>query len=170
MLVDFAQLPPDARLWIFAADRPLSADEQARLLAAVDAFLQQWKAHGEPLSAGRDLRYAQFLLVAVDEAAAGASGCSIDAMVRTLSELERELGLELTNHGPVLYRGPSGVMRVPRERFARLASEGAVGPDTIVFNNTLTRVSELQAGRWELPARESWHQRAFFQAPAAARS
>ena len=170
MLVDFAQLPPDARLWIFAAERPLSEPEQQRLLSAVDGFLRGWKAHGEPLAAGRELRYGQFLLVAVDESAAGASGCSIDAMVRTLGQLERELGLELVNHGPVLYRVPGGIARAPRDQFARLAAEGRVAADTIVFNNTLTRLSELRAGRWEVPARDSWHQRAFFPARAAARS
>lgn len=170
MLVDFSQLPPDARLWIFAAARPLTAGEQQQLLDSVDAFLAEWKAHGHPLAAGRDVRYGQFLFVAVDESAAGASGCSIDAMTRVLAALERDLGVELTNHGPVLYRDGGGVNRVDRAVFATLAREGAVSSDTIVFDNTLTRLSELQAGRWELPARDSWHRRAFFSAPAPARA
>jgi hypothetical protein len=170
MLIDFAQLPPDARVWIFAADRPLTEGEQDRLLSAVDTFLQSWKAHGEPLAASRELRYGQFLFVAVDESAAGASGCSIDAMVRVLSELERQLGLTLSDHGPVLYLAGNRVNRVPRHEFARLAREGAVGLDTIVFDNTLTRLADVRAGRWELPARDSWHARAFLSKPVAARS
>jgi hypothetical protein len=170
MLVPFTDLPPDARLWIFAAERPLAADEQRELLRAVDSFLAGWKAHGAPLDASRDLRYGQFLLVAVDESAAGASGCSIDAMVRLLGEVEGRLGVELTNHAPVLYRTTGRVERVGRSEFAKLAREGAVTADTIVFNNTLTRLSELQEGRWELPARDSWHARAFFTGPAAVSS
>jgi hypothetical protein len=170
MLVDFTNLSPDARLWIFAAERPLSGHEQRQLLESVDAFLENWKAHGQPLAAGRDLRYGQFLLVAVDESNAGASGCSIDAMVRVLGELETQLDVNLTDHGPVLYQTPHGVHRVPRPEFAKLAREGAVGPETVVFNNTLTRLAELRAGRWELPARDSWHGRAFFSGPVATRS
>src|SRR4026209_1560262 len=104
MRIPFSSLPADARLWIFAAERPLSPDEQDRLLGVVDEFLDQWKAHGHPLSAGRELRYGPVLLVAVDESQEGASGCSIDAMTRSLSELERQLGVEIANHGPVLYR------------------------------------------------------------------
>ena len=66
-------------------------------------------------------RYGQFLFVAVDESNAGASGCSIDAMTRVLSALEGEMGLELVNHGPVLYRagdhiGASGSCRIRRPR------------------------------------------------------
>jgi hypothetical protein len=162
MRVPFATLPSDARLWIFAAERTLTDDEQQKLLALVDAFLDQWKAHNRPLTSARELQYGQFLFVGVDEAAAGASGCSVDTMVRSMTTLERELGLELVNHGPVVFREGETIVREPRPAFAARARRGDATPETIVFNNTLTSVGELRAGRWEVPARESWHQRAFF--------
>jgi len=154
-------MPPDARLWIFAADRPLAAEEQQTLLEAVDAFLDEWAAHGVPLAAARELRYGQFLFVAVDESRTGASGCSIDAMTRVLADLERRLGVELVNHAPVLYRGGSSVVRLDRAAFTERVRRGDVAPDTIVFNNTLSRVGDLST-KWEVAARDSWHARAFF--------
>ena len=161
MRIEFSSLPADARLWIFAAERPLADAEQQSLLAVVDAFIDQWKAHGQPLAAARELRYRQFLLVGVDESQEGASGCSIDNMTRTLATLERELGVELLNHMPVLYRTPQGVAREPRPAFGSRVRAGEVTPDTIVFNNTVTRVGDL-ADKWEVPARASWHGKAFF--------
>src|SRR5205807_10396306 len=98
----FAQLPVDARLWIFPASRPVSGDEQQRVLAEADAFIAQWMAHGVPLSAAREIRHNQFVLIGVNERAAGVSGCSIDALVRRMGELQRVLGLELIENGPVL--------------------------------------------------------------------
>jgi hypothetical protein len=163
MRVPFDEMPPDARLWIFAAERRLSDAEQQRLIPAVDAFLDGWAAHGAPLAAARDLRYGQFLFVAVDESNAGASGCSIDALTRVLASLEGELGLELVNHGPVLYRADGRVERLDRAAFADRVRRGEVAVNTIVFNNTLSRVAELQNGRWEVPAGDSWHARAFFK-------
>ncbi len=160
-VVEFDRLPPAARLWIFSASRPLDHAERDRLLELVDGFLGQWKAHGHPLTAARDWRYDRFLLVAVDESAAGASGCSIDAMVRQLDGLERALGVELLDHGPVLFRRAEAIERIDRQAFADLARRGDVSPDTIVFNNTLTRVAELREGQWETAARASWHGRAF---------
>jgi hypothetical protein len=160
-VVPFDQLPADARLWIFAAERPLSSVEADSLLAIVDEFLSHWKAHGVPLTAARDWRYDRFLLVGVDEAAAGASGCSIDAMVRQLEQLESALRVSLLDHGPVLFRRGNAIERLPRPGFAELARQGAVSPETIVFNNTLTRVGEVREGKWETPARASWHARAF---------
>jgi hypothetical protein len=158
-------MPPDARLWIFAAERRLTAGEQQALLGSVDGFLEGWAAHGVPLAAARELRYEQFLLVAVDESKTGASGCSIDAMTRVLAGLEQGLGVELVNHGPVLYRDGERIRRADRAAFADRVRRGEASPDTIVFNNTLSRVGELGT-KWEVPARESWHARAFF-APAA---
>ncbi len=87
--IPFDQLPSDARLWIFAAERPLSPSESGRVLEETDSFINQWMAHGVPLTAGRDLRHDQFVLVGVDERAAGVSGCSIDALVRRMQQLER---------------------------------------------------------------------------------
>ena len=88
----FDELPPDARVSIFGAERPLFDTERARVLDEVDAFIGQWAAHDVPLTTARDLRYDQFIFGAVDERAAGASGCSIDALVRRMKGLQAELG------------------------------------------------------------------------------
>ena len=138
-------LPPNARCPDY---------ESGRVLAEADAFIDQWTAHGMPLTAGRELRYDQFVLVGVDERAAGVSGCSVDALVRRMQQLESVLGLELVNNGPVLYREGEAIERVSRDRFAELAASGTVGPTTRVFDNTLTRVGDLLAGKWEVKASE----------------
>jgi hypothetical protein len=158
----FEELPPDARLWIFSASRPLSGEERRRVLAEADAFIDQWTAHGVPLSAGRDIRHDQFVLVGVNERAAGVSGCSIDALVRRMGQLQAALGVELIENGPVLYRSEDKIVRVPRERFAELASKGEVSLDTVVFDNTVAEVGAIAGGRWEVRAAEAWHARAFF--------
>lgn len=158
----FDALPATARLWIFAAERELLAPEAGRLLTAVDRFLDEWTAHRQHLTAARDWRHGRFLLVGVDETTAGVSGCSIDALVREITRLEQELGVALADSGPVLFRQGTAIERVTRAGFQELATSGGVGPDTHVFDNTLTTVRDLRAGRWELPARETWHARAFF--------
>jgi hypothetical protein len=160
-IVPFDQLPGDSRLWIFAADRPLTPIEAESLLTVVDQFLSHWKAHGIPLTAARDWRYERFLLVGVDEASAGASGCSIDAMVRQLEQLESALAVSLLDHAPVLFRRGNAIERLSRPEFAELARQGVVSPETVVFDNTLTRVGDVREGKWETPARASWHGRAF---------
>lgn len=161
--VRFEDLPPNARLWTFAASRPVTDEEERRILLAVDEFLVQWKAHDIPLISGRDWRYGRFLFVAVDEQAAGVSGCSIDALIRELRALERELDLSLTDNGPVVFRDGDAIRRVPRPEFRNLADTGSVGDQTVVFDNTIQTVGALRDGRWEVPASQSWHGAAFLE-------
>jgi hypothetical protein len=158
--IPFDQLPPDARLWIFPAARPLNDEERRRVLAEADAFIDKWMAHGVPLTAGRDLRHDQFVLVGVNERAAGVSGCSVDALVRRMDQLGRELGVDLVDNAPVQYREGSTITRVSRDEFSGLVAKGAVSLNTVVFDNTVTKVGDVD--RWEVRAAEAWHARAFF--------
>lgn len=154
------RLPDESRVWIWGAHRVPDADEAARLLDATRAFLEEWAAHGSPLRAGLDWRHHRFLLVAVDESRAAASGCSIDAVTDHLTSLERELGIDLLDTSPVWFRDPdrAGLVRtVSRAAFRRLAEEGRVDGDTVVFDLTVDRLGDVRAGAWELPASESWH-------------
>lgn len=160
--VSFAEMPDHARLWVFAAERPLAAGEADRLLAAVDQFLESWHAHDVPLACARDWRHDQFLFVAADEQAAGVSGCSIDTLVRTMKALGAQLGVSLLDHGAVHFRRGDDVVRQSRAAFAGAAAAGGVSPQTIVFDNTATTVGAVRQGAWERPAAESWHATAFF--------
>lgn len=155
-------MPDDARTWVFGSSRPLEAAEEKELQTEVDRFLDEWQAHGHALTCAGDWRYGRFLIVAVDERTAPPSGCSIDAMVGTLKSLGRRLGVDLVDNGPVWFRGEDGSLeRVSRAAFGQAAIEGQVTKDTIVFDNTITRLSQVRAGGWERPAGDTWHGRAF---------
>ena len=162
-LLPFESLPDESRLWVFGVGRELEQAEERSFLEAVDRFLETWAAHGVPLRCGRDWRHRRFLLVAVDEASEPPSGCSIDAMVEVLKDQERELGMPIVDSSPVWFLEGDQVRRSSRADFKRLVADGTVGPEVMVFDNTVTRLTEARAGRWERPARESWHQRAFFR-------
>ncbi|MDA1185307.1 MAG: ABC transporter ATPase [Acidobacteria bacterium] len=160
--VEFDQLPDAARVWIFPAERVLNDAEQTQLLAVVDQFIDQWGAHAVPLTAGREMRYDRFLFVGVDQRQAGPSGCSIDALFRHTQALEQQLGVELADHAPVLFRRGSTIERLARDQFAHLAAAGAVDVETTVFDSTVTSVGDIRAGRWETRLGNAWHARAFF--------
>ncbi|RMH11131.1 MAG: hypothetical protein D6701_15455 [Gemmatimonadetes bacterium] len=164
MRVPFASIPDDGRLWLFATSRPLDEPERRALDQAVEAFLDDWAAHGTPLTAGYTWLDGRVLAVGLDERAAPPSGCSIDALLRGLKDVERALGVGIVDHAPVWYRDDEGAVRcVSRAEFGRAAADGAVSPDTLVYDLTLTRVGDARAGRWAVPAREAWHGRAFFR-------
>lgn len=166
MPVPFDSLPGDARLWVFAAADPLDPAAEEALLEAVDAFLVGWTAHGAPLRSGRSWRDGRFLGVAVDQSTAGASGCSIDGLFRSLRALEPRLGTSLVAAGRVYWRDRDGRVRAgDRAALKAAAAAGAVDAATPVFDTTVTTAADWRS-RFERPLAESWHARVV--APAAA--
>lgn len=156
-LTSFDKLPDDARVWIFGAAAPVDDIDSAKLLAAVDAFLVQWKAHGHPLTSARDWRDERFLAIGVDQHTEGASGCSIDGLYRTLREVEQAVGSSLVAGGLVFFRGPGDlVCALARDDFEALAKRGGADGATSVFDTTITTAGDYRA-RFERPASESWH-------------
>ena len=150
-----SSLSADARVWIFASDRPVGDEGSERLLEQVDEFLEKWHAHGSPLTSAREWRDRRFLLIAADGEAA--SGCSIDGLFRTLKNVGAEVGANLVTSGLVFYRDAAGdVQSATRARFTELASSGAVTPHTTVFDTSLTTLGDVR-DRFERSAGESWH-------------
>jgi hypothetical protein len=158
-LVPLQKLPDASRSWVFSADRTLSDQQSQELMPEVDRFLGSWNAHGAPLTVGRDFKYGRFLTVAVDQSTAGASGCSIDGLFRTLKSLEPKIGASLVTSGLIFFRDNSGeIESVDRETFTQLGADGKIASDTRVFDPTVTTLGEWRA-RFELPLRDSWHAR-----------
>ncbi len=160
-LIPFNQLPDEARLWVFNTEHPLADDAAKQLNEALAGFVTSWAAHGEDLSAGYELRHNQFVLVGVDESKTAPSGCSIDTLIKALGAFGDQLGVDLINSPEIAYRDGDAVHTVTHKQFGKLAESGVVDADTIVFDKTTPRVGDLRHGRWERPAQESWHGRAF---------
>jgi hypothetical protein len=164
MTFDF--LPDDARVWVFAASRDLSAAEQSAVTARIEDFLGGWTSHGRPVRGSFRLE-ADRLAVVAGELAGGVSGCGIDKLVHALEEAAAAHGFSWLDGLSLLYRDEAGAVRaVSRAEFRALARSGAVGPDTPVFDTTLTTLGPVRTLGVERPAGASWH--AALLAPALA--
>ena len=155
-LVPFETLPDSSRVWVFGTDRPLSEAATATLMTAVEGYLANWNAHGEPLTAAYEWRFGRLLIIGVDQRSAGASGCSIDGLFRILQGLEPQLGARLVGGGRVFYRDSHGeVQSVERHELKALRDSGAITNNSVVFDTSLTDLGSLREG-FERPARKSW--------------
>ena len=155
-VIPFENLPDASRVWVFGSDRPLTEEGTTALLKGVDEHLANWKAHGAPLTVGSQFRDQRFLVVAVDQSTAGASGCSIDGLFRVLQGLEKKIGATMVGGGRVFYRAEAGtVQSVTREEIPSLVQSGAITKDTVVFDTSLTDLGAFRSG-FEQRAKKSW--------------
>lgn len=160
MLVKFDQLPEDARLWIYQANRSFAQEELKEIESDLNEFLIQWTAHGADLKAAFDLKYKRFIIIGLDQQYNAASGCSIDASVRFIQELEKKYEVDLMDKMNVSYKQGEFVAYKPLIDFKKMVKEGAVSKNTIVFNNLVATKEEFDQN-WEVRASESWHSRFF---------
>ncbi len=158
MLVDFNDLPEISRVWIYQANRSFSLEELEEIKQKLDTFLTQWTAHGADLKAGYDIKYKRFITIGLDQGVNAASGCSIDASVHFILELEQEYKVDLMDKMNVSFKQGEFVAYKTLADFKKMAKNKAVSPNTIVFNNLVTNIAEYRTN-WEVPAKESWHNR-----------
>ena len=80
----FPGFPPESRIWIFQADRELTDADRNALSQTLNHFFQNWTSHDKPMKAGHALIMNYFLVVALDQTQAGASGCGIDKLMHVV--------------------------------------------------------------------------------------
>ncbi|WP_424493649.1 ABC transporter ATPase [Salinimicrobium sp. GXAS 041] len=158
MLVPFKNLPDSSRVWIYQANRSFSEQELQEITAKLENFLEQWTAHGANLNAAYEIRYNRFIVIALDQEVNAATGCSIDASVNFIQQLEKEYDIDLLDKMNVSYKQGEFVAYKSLTDFRKMAKDRAVSPKTIVFNNLVNNKAEYLED-WEVPASESWHNR-----------
>jgi hypothetical protein len=156
----------NSRVWIYQSNRELTDQQAEQLQQQLNQFAHNWTAHSNQLLAGAQVKYNRFIILVVDESQAGASGCSIDSSVRFLKDLEVQYGIDLFDRFNMAYRNGNEVLSAPRARFEELIREGKITGNTIVFNNLVKDLNELQT-KWEVPLKDSWHQQMFGKLLAA---
>ena len=158
MYIDFSNLPPHSRIWIYQSNRKFSPEEEASIEKQTEEFLQQWTAHGQNLEAGFEIKHHRFIVIGLNQENASASGCSIDASVHFIQSLEKAYGLDLMDKMNVtFYNGPH-IAHKSLADFKAMAKARSVSPNTVVFNNLVNTKAEY-LDHWEVPAKESWHNR-----------
>lgn len=156
MYTPFNELPGSTRVWIYQSNRELLPSEVEVLRNKTEQFVKEWTAHKNQLKASFEVLYNRFLILAVDEKEMEASGCSIDGSVRFVKEMEKFLNVNFFDRMNFAYKKDDKVLSSDRLEFERLVSMGEITDDTIVFNNMVSTISDMQQN-WEVTFATSWH-------------
>jgi hypothetical protein len=151
---------PQSKVWVYQSNREFSTTEVAEIQEKLDAFTSQWQAHGKQLKAKGEVVYNFFIVITVDETASNVTGCSIDASVKVLKEIEQQYGVDLFDRFNMAYLMDGKVVTLNKEDFETLVTIKKVTPDTIVFNNMVQTLDEYR-NKWEVPFAQSWHNTVF---------
>lgn len=154
------QFSENSRVWIYQSDKELTAEQTQKLQQQLNNFTENWTAHNHQLKAAAMVKYNRFIMLLVDESQAGATGCSIDKSVHLMKQLEQEYHINLFDRFNLAYRTDSGIDSAPRAQFEELIKAGVIDENTVVFNNMVQTLADLQT-KWEVPLKISWHMQLF---------
>ncbi len=157
-MTQVSTMPSNARLWVYQSNRFFSDAEVKAIETAGSNFISDWAAHGASLKASFDVLYNCFIVIAVDEQQAIASGCSIDKSVKFVKELETQMNLNLFDRMQVAYRTADEIKICKLSDFEKLATQKLINESTIVFNNMVSSKATFDTD-WQVPLKQSWQSR-----------
>jgi len=155
MIKPISELSEESKVWMFQANRLLSVSDQQNIAIDVADFLNTWTAHNVDLLAASVLLHDLVLVVAVEEAVTGASGCSIDKLFRFVKQLEVKYDVHFFDRMRVAYKLKDDIAESSVADFKKLIEENLVSENTLVLN---TLSQDLKSVRHHLfiPLKESW--------------
>lgn len=142
-----SNFPDSSRIWIYTSNRPVSGSDQDEIAKPVAEFLDQWAAHGTQLLAAAEWLNPYQMVVALNEEAAGASGCSIDAQTRFMRKIGEEYSIDWFDRMSMIISENGDLQRVS---FFELADH----PSALLYDGLAQRLGEIR-GQWPVPMTES---------------
>jgi hypothetical protein len=162
MYTDFQNISDNARIWIYQSDRKLTKEEILWIDDHMKRFIEKWTAHGNDLYASARVEHNHFLIIALDEDVGLASGCSIDASVHFLKELEQHLKVSFFDRSKVAFQKNDDIELVPVNKLRDKIEIGEITENDITFNHLIPHKLGLDKN-WMIRAGESWLKKYFSQ-------
>lgn len=161
MFVPFEKIPNTAKIWVYFITQNIDYQKIDKLNNLLTDFLNVWTAHQQNLLASFQLIDNKILIIAVDEQAAQASGCSIDTCVKNLKIIEQQLDINLLEGNLVLFQNNENqIVNVYLNEIKKNIENKTITKDNFLYDRTLTNLNDWQQ-KGKIKVSESWVKRYF---------
>lgn len=152
-------MSPASRVWIYQNPMPVPQEVQVAMAPEIALFCAGWTSHQRAMVTGGGIWLDRFVVLAVDESLAGASGCSIDASIGFIRGVNASYSLNLFERMAFTYLDAGGeIHTLSAAAFKAAYAEGKIGPDTLVADTLVSTLGALNSDFWK-PLKLSWHAR-----------
>jgi hypothetical protein len=155
MWIEFDQLPEDARIWIFSIPGDVDLSLREMLNTELKSFIQEWTSHDRSLKASAAIIDNRFIIVGLDQSQYGASGCSIDKLLRLIQNLEIKTGLHLLLKNKIAIQNQD-VVQWKTIQEIKHSIESGILDDTSVYFDTMIDTMYLYKHEWIKPIKKGW--------------
>lgn len=161
MKIEFNNIQPESKLWVFHSPKELEDSDKLILIQELESFLESWESHGQAVFGGYEIVDNQFILVSASTSTDNPSGCSTDKLIHCFSSIGQNLGINFMDNTRVYLRNENKKWK--SAHFGELATQiksGKLKPNDILANTQISKRGDFPKN-WELSAGESWLKRKF---------
>ncbi len=161
MWIEFNQLPEDSRVWIFPIIHEIELHQVQILKNKIQSFIEDWTSHNQALKGSGTVLYGRFAVISLDQSQVGASGCSIDKLMRFIQMMEGELGIPLLLKTKIGIQKEETILFYTFSEIKAAITSGALVPEDKYFDLMITEKSGLHQV-WMKPLMEGWLSKKLF--------
>jgi hypothetical protein len=160
MNVNYAHLVPEnfndnAKVWVYQATRMLGIAEALQADDILQNFVSNWQSHGNAVKGFANIFFGRFIVLMADETQATVSGCSTDASVRVIKQLEETFNISLFNRQQLAFIVKDKIELLPLSQLDYAINNGFIQAHTLYFNNLVNTKADF-LNNWIIPANKSW--------------
>ena len=151
----FTDYPDESKVWIYQSNRELKKKEISEIESSLKNFTAEWTAHNQQLKAKANIILNRFIVIAVDETKAGASGCSIDKSVKFIKSIEHSFSLSLFDRLEMAYIKDNLLLVSRLSNIKNMLLKNELSNEDYIFDNTINTLKSLR-NNWVIPIGKSW--------------
>ncbi len=145
MLVPFQNLPDHARVWVFPILENIDSEKAISLEKDLNDFVNEWTSHNMALQGSAKVLDDKLAIISVDESNHGASGCSIDKLMRFIQNLEGEYQINLLNKTMILVKKDKELKALALNEIKLALASGYLKPTDHYYDILVDNIGKLKS-------------------------
>ena len=153
MYLEFKNLSPKARCWIYILQSPLTKVLFKKLDFELNKVCENWVSHGENINSNYKITDKQFIILFAEEN--NVSGCSIDALNNEMIRISNVLGIGLKANSKIGIFKKDIIHFFDKNEIIDLIQKNEFSLSNVMVNTTVRNKYEFESS-WKIQIKDSW--------------
>tara|TARA_X000001036_G_scaffold115236_1_gene108353 strand:- start:839 stop:1318 length:480 start_codon:yes stop_codon:yes gene_type:complete len=153
MYLEFKNLSPKARCWIYILQSPVTKVLFKNLDFELNKVCENWVSHGKNINSNYKIIDKQFIILFAEEN--NVSGCSIDAVNNEMIRISNVLGIGLKPNSKIGIFKKDIIHFFDKNEIIDLIQKNEFSLSNVMVNTTVRNKYEFESS-WKIQIKDSW--------------
>lgn len=145
------------KIWVYALSNEVESDNLDKLKADILSFLENWDAHGAPVSAQLEISGNRLILISLTSENVIPSGCSKDKLDKSVREIGIKIGVPILDESKIILQREDSTLEVfERAELKQRLNSGELGINDLILDYSKLGNADTNCGNIFRPIKETW--------------